>query len=167
MMIRIGVLSDTHLGDTGQAAAFLHAVAARHFAGVDMILHAGDVVAPALLAVFSPCPVYGVRGNMDPAAPDLPHKRILTAGGVRIGLIHGWGPSEGLVQRVCQAFHDIPLDCLVFGHSHAPLCQKRESGLLLFNPGSATDRRRMPYESVGMLEVKDGRVRGEIIPLDR
>lgn len=163
-MIRIGVISDTHLADSGESLAFLQDLAGRHFAGVDMILHAGDIVAPAALAAFSPCPVYGVRGNMDPAAPDLPHKRMLAVAGVRIGLIHGWGPPDGLIERVRGEFRDIPLDCLVFGHSHVPLC-RRDGSLLLLNPGSATDRRGMPYESVGLLEVEDGVIEGRIVPL--
>ena len=162
--MRIGVLSDTHLADSGESLAFLRDLAGRQFAGVDMILHAGDIVAPGMLAAFSPCPVYGVRGNMDPPAADLPHKRVLAVAGIRIGLIHGWGPPDGLIERVRGEFHDTPVDCLVFGHSHAPLC-RREGSLLLFNPGSATDRRGVPYESVGLLEVRDGVIEGRIVPL--
>ena len=48
-MVRIGVLSDTHLPDTGDALIFLQELAARHFADVDLILHAGDIVAPDVL----------------------------------------------------------------------------------------------------------------------
>ena len=73
-------------------------------------------------------------------------------------------PAEGLAERVRREFAGTPLDCLVFGHSHVPLCQWHD-GLLLFNPGSATDRRGMPYESVGLLEVEDGKVHGRIISL--
>lgn len=163
-MVRIGVISDTHLGDTGKAAAFLHGLAVRYFSGAAMILHAGDVVAPNVLAAFAPVPVYGVRGNMDPATPGFPHKRIVTVAGMCIGLIHGWGPGEGLVERVCGEFRDVWLDCLVFGHSHEPLC-RHEDGVLLFNPGSATDRRRANVESVGVLEIDSGTIRGRIIPL--
>ena len=164
-MMRIGVLSDTHLPDSAKAAALLGQIAETHFQQVEMILHAGDVVAPNLLAAFATCPVYGVRGNMDPAAPGFPHKRVLQAGGATLGLIHGWGAREGLVERVRAEFADIPLDCLIFGHSHVPVCHQ-EGRLLLFNPGSATDRRGMPYASVGMLEIADGKVHGRIIPLD-
>jgi putative phosphoesterase len=163
-MIRIGILSDTHLPGTTDAAAFLRQVVEQHFQRVEMILHAGDIVAPAVLAALAPCPVFGVRGNMDAAAPELPHRRVIHVGGVNIGLIHGWGFPEGLAERVRGEFADTALDCLVFGHSHEPVC-RREGDLLLFNPGSATDRRTMPGESVGMLEVDGGRVSGRIIPL--
>ena len=164
-MIRIGVLADTHLPDNREATSFLQSLAARHFGGTAMILHAGDVVAPGVLEALAPCPVYGVRGNMDPVTPGFPHKRVLKIDGVRIGLIHGWGPPAGLAERVRAAFADTSLDCLVFGHSHVPLCQ-REGALLLFNPGSATDRRGQPSTSVGMLEVENGAVQGRIIWLD-
>jgi uncharacterized protein len=163
-MVRIGVLSDTHLPDSGEAFAFLQELAARHFADVELILHAGDLVAPALLTAFAPCPVYGVRGNMDPAAPELPLKRIVPVAGLQLGLIHGWGPPAGLLDRIRREFADTPLDCLVFGHSHEPLC-RREGGLLLFNPGSATDRRDQPGCSVGLLEIEGGAIRGRIIML--
>jgi hypothetical protein len=163
-MIRIGVLSDTHLPDAGESFAFLQELANRHFAGVELILHAGDIVAPAVLTAFAPCPVYGVRGNMDPADPELPLKRIVTVAGLRIGLIHGWGPPAGLLGRIRREFAATPLDCLVFGHSHVPLC-RREGGMLLFNPGSATDRRDQPWCSVGLLEIVGGAIRGRIVML--
>jgi hypothetical protein len=164
-MVRIGVLSDTHLPDSAEAGAFLQELAARHFAGVELILHAGDIIACGVLAAFAPCPVYGVRGNMDAADPELPYKRVLHVAGLRIGLIHGWGPPAGLLHRVRREFADTPLDCLVFGHSHEPLCQQ-EAGLLLFNPGSATDRRDQPVCSVGLLEIEGGAIRGRIIALE-
>lgn len=164
-MVRVGVMSDTHLADSGEALAFLRDLGEHCFAGVDLILHAGDLVVPGILAAFAPCPVLAVRGNMDPADCDLPPRRVVELAGVRIGLIHGWGPPAGLIERVRGEFRDERLDCLVFGHSHEPLCRK-ENGLLLFNPGSATDRRRMPFESVGLLEVEAGRVNGRIIMLN-
>ena len=128
-----------------------------------MILHAGDIIDPGLLSVFAPVPVHAVRGNMDPATADTPPLRVISVAGVHIGLIHGWGAPDGIVARISREFAGIALDCLVFGHTHEPCC-RRQNGLLLFNPGSATDRRRMPYESVGILEIEDGRVKGRIIP---
>ena len=163
-MQRIGVLADTHLPDTGEAYAFLHDLAARHFAAVDLVLHAGDIVAPAILTALAPTPVYAVRGNMDPAAPDLPLKRVVQVADLRIGLMHGWGPPAGLVERLRQEFVDIPLACLVFGHSHVPLCRHAD-GMLLFNPGSVSDRRGRSSCSVGLLEVDGGSIRGRIILL--
>ena len=68
-MLRIGVLSDTHLYNSGNGMAFLQDLAARRFAGTDLILHAGDVGDPDILAAFTDAPVHAVRGNTDPADP--------------------------------------------------------------------------------------------------
>jgi len=165
MTIRIGVIADTHLTDRPEDRRFLAGLATRHFHDAALILHAGDIVAPELLTVFLPTPVYAVCGNMDPATTETPQKRVVTVDGVRIGLIHGWGAPAGIVERILPEFSATPLDCLVFGHTHAPCCERRDE-LLLFNPGSATDRRRMVWESVGILEVEAGRIHGRIIPLD-
>lgn len=165
-MIRIGVISDTHLTDTAESSALLQCIAADCFRDVEMVIHAGDVVDPAVLTIFTPCPVYGVRGNMDPSSANLPYKRILQVEGVRIGVIHGWGSADRLVERIFREFAETPVDCLVFGHSHTPMC-RHEDGVLLFNPGSATDRRGMPWESVGILEVSHGTVNGRILRLGR
>lgn len=163
-MFRIGVLSDTHFPATGEALAFIAELDNTHFARVDLILHAGDIVAPEILQGFTHCPVMAVRGNMDPAVADLPVRRVFEIGSKRIGLMHGWGPAYDLEQRLRHEFREAELDVLVFGHSHRPVCRWQED-LLLFNPGSAADRRQMAYHSVGILEIGD-RVRGEIIPLD-
>lgn len=163
-VIRIGVLADTHLPDSVEAHDFLQDIVASCMAPVDLILHAGDLVAPELLSSFDRCPVHAVRGNMDPASPGIPFKKTLVVGGFTIGLIHGWGPPEGLEQRVLAEFDQVKLDCLVYGHSHVAACHRRD-GLLFFNPGSATDRRSMAFHSVGLLEVGT-HLSGTIIPLD-
>ncbi len=48
---------------------------------------------------------------------------------------------------------------VVFGHSHIPLHQRGEDGLVLFNPGSPTDRRRQPRGTMGLLDIEAGRLR--------
>ncbi|MDH3999578.1 MAG: metallophosphatase family protein [Desulfuromonadales bacterium] len=163
-MVKIGVLSDTHLPDSGEAMAFLAALAQHCFADVDMIIHAGDVVAPEILAAFGDIPVHAVRGNMDPAVSDIPVRKIVGVKGFRIGMIHGWGTAKGLEKRLLAEFASDRIDCLVFGHSHSPICEVKD-GVLLFNPGSATDRRSAPSHTVGILEI-DSEIRGRIVSLD-
>jgi len=162
--IRIGVISDTHLPDSADAQAFLVDLIENILEPVDMILHAGDLVAPDLLAAFAGYPFHAVRGNMDPAAPGVPMKKVINVGGFTIGLIHGWGPPEGIEERILTEFSATSLDCLVYGHSHRPACHRRE-GILFFNPGSATDRRLTEFHSVGLLEIGDD-IRGTIIRID-
>lgn len=156
------MLSDTHAVASSDLSAYLEGLCDRHFAGIDIILHAGDIVDPALLHIFAPRQVYAVRGNIDP--PGHPQKRIVIVGGMRIGLIHGWGPPSGLEARVLAEFHREEIDCLIYGHSHQPVCYRRD-GLLLFNPGSPTDRRAAPYHSIGLLTIDGINLRGEIIPV--
>jgi putative phosphoesterase len=92
-----------------------------------------------------------------------PGKRVFPAGRFRIGLVHGWGPPDGIEERLALAFRDDPVDCLVYGHTHRPANHLR-NGVLFFNPGSAgggfTARR-----TVGILEITD-RIAGSIIELE-
>ena len=162
--LRIAILSDTHLADTDDAHDFLLNLIENVLAPVDMILHAGDLVAPELLDVFAGYPMHAVRGNMDPAIAGVPYKKVISVGGYTIGLIHGWGPPDGIEERALAEFSTVSLDCLVYGHSHQPACHRRD-GILFFNPGSATDKRNMPSHSVGLLELGSD-LNGTIIRLD-
>ena len=159
--VRIGVLSDTHLtlGDARLPA--LLARCQQYFAGTELILHAGDVVDPQLLPLL-PRPVLAVRGNLDP--PEFTERRIVPLAGKRIGLIHGWGAKYDLEERILRAFAGEQVDCIVYGHSHQPVCHV-VNGILLFNPGSPTDRRNAPFPSLGLLTI-GAEIAGEIIALD-
>lgn len=159
--ILVGILSDTHTLIHERGAAYLAELGKRYFADAEVILHAGDLVDPEILTLFAPKPVYAVRGNLDP--PGLPFKRVLELGGKRIGLIHGWGALPDLEERVMREFEGESLDCLVYGHSHFPVCHQVD-GLWLFNPGSPIDRRSAPFHSIGLLEL-DHEIRGTIIPV--
>jgi len=163
MFMKIGVLSDTHMRQPLQYADFFERLLAGPFADVAMILHAGDLVDDDLVCCFGNCPVHAVRGNMDTASSRLPAKRVVGAGRFSIGLCHGWGPPEGLERRVLNAFSNQAIDCLVYGHSHAPVCRELD-GVLLLNPGSAVNPRGWPHPTVGLLEVGEG-LSGRIIPL--
>lgn len=158
--MKIGVLSDTHIPSRARS---LPAIIFEAFADAAMILHAGDVAClDVLTELESLAPVYAVRGNIDPPElySRLPPSRTIEAEGVTIGLIHGDGRSGRTEERALKAFPDA--DCVVFGHSHTPLCERR-GGILLFNPGSPTDRRMQPRHSFGILTVHAGQITGEII----
>ena len=92
----------------------------------------------------------------------LPIKREVVVGHCRVGIVHILGDSHNRVRVARQEFPNARV--VVFGHSHIP-CNEEYDGQLLFNPGSATDRRRQPRCSIGLLYVDDEkrRVRGEII----
>lgn len=159
--MKIGILSDTHLRKVTRELRDLYA---RHLSDVDVILHAGDFVSPAIISFLSQKDFYGVWGNMDP--PEirsmLPEIMRLDLGGYRIGLIHGWGAPEGIEDRVRGAFFD--RDVIVYGHSHRAANHMR-GGVLFFNPGSACGYTSAGFHSVGILTIDDG-IRGEIIDID-
>jgi len=163
-MKKIAVLSDTHLSSAYSAIPYLQQVRNDYFPDADCLLHAGDIIGIDPLLAFEDLPFYVVRGNMDPPDALLPAKRVVELFGFRIGLIHGWGAPEGIEQRALGEFHGERLDALVYGHSHYPVCHSRE-GILIFNPGSLTDRRRAPWCSLGILEL-DGDIRGRHIRVD-
>lgn len=157
--MKIGVLSDSHVPRRGAA---LPPEIWTSFAGVDLILHAGDLVEEkVLLDLKALAPVEAVAGNMD--GPDLRYqlnrKKILFLGGKRIGLIHGDGGVAADQAR--QAFAQDPVDCIVFGHSHQAM-NRREGGVLMFNPGSCTDPRGGEKPSIGFLYIDEQGIRGEI-----
>ncbi len=127
------------------------------------VLHAGDVVHPAVLeALRERAPVHAVLGNNDHALrAHLPETLELDLAGVRVAMIHDSGVAAGRgrrMQRRVPAAHVV-----VFGHSHDPLIEQTD-GPLLVNPGSPTQRRRQPVQTVAMLELADGRVeRAELV----
>jgi putative phosphoesterase len=96
-------------------------------------------------------------------ASKLPARTLLRAGRWSIGLTHGHlGAGRTTPQRARAAFDRV--DAVVFGHSHQPLCERLD-GVLLFNPGSAVDRRASPTCSCGRLRISEDGLEGEIIRL--
>jgi putative phosphoesterase len=132
MPMRIGAISDTHDNLAAMAAAL------RHFekAGVEVILHAGDYVAPFALTrlLQARMPVHGVFGNCDgeraglaklmPELADGP--RHLELGGTKICLVH---IEKRLTPEDIEA-----ADIVVCGHTHEPKVERQE-GRLMVNPG--------------------------------
>jgi len=163
----IAVISDTHM-PRGRRRLPLE-----RLRGADLILHAGDFVTESVLDELEAVgpPVAGVYGNMDEAAlrARLPELRVVAAGGVRIGMVHDAGPARGRLERLRRRFPDA--DAVVFGHSHVPLHEER-GGFQIFNPGSATDRRRQPRHTMGLARVEkravrfEGAVRFDLVDLE-
>ena len=76
---RVGVVSDTHVPEFHPA---LHRAIFRRLAGVDVILHAGDITEQSTLDTLSRiAPVVAVRGNHDEL--DLPYQRVVDCGAVQ------------------------------------------------------------------------------------
>lgn len=154
--MRIGVVSDTHMNGK---TAYLPQALREGLQGVDQILHAGDWTSPAVAELLERiAPVDGVAGNND--GPDIIERfgwsKLVRAGDILIGIVHGDGYGKTTEQRAYEAFAGEPVDVILFGHSHVPYLERR-GGVLLFNPGSPTDKRRQPRYSYGILEIGAGK----------
>lgn len=149
------VLADTHLRTD---LSKLPPEVWDHAAAADVILHAGDVVTADLLdALRSHAPVHAVLGNNDhDLAGTLPTQLDLELDGVRIGMIHDSGPRQGRPARLLRRFPEAQV--VVFGHSHEPVNEEAPTGQLLFNPGSAVQRRRQPTRTLGLLTLEAAQI---------
>lgn len=147
----LGVVSDTH--------GLLRPEALAALAGVDEILHAGDIGDPAVLEGLRALgPVTAVRGNVDGGAwaRGLPSSVVLERRGLRLLLLHD---RNQLAPEAACAY-----DVVIAGHSHRALAEVRE-GVLHFNPGGAGPRRfRLPV-TLGRLRVTARSVEPEIVTL--
>ena len=152
--MKVAVLSDTHSPRFWKGCP---PAVARHLAGADLILHAGDVcTAEVLDELATYAPVGAVLGNND--GPDVaawgaPETLELELDGLAVAMVHNSGPADGRVPRMRRRFPGA--DVVVFGHSHIPM-DRSEDGLRIFNPGSPTDKRRQPYGTLGELTITDG-----------
>jgi putative phosphoesterase len=173
--LKIAVVSDTH--------GFFDPRLKELLAGVDSILHGGDVGSQDVLAEFQQIAlVRAVRGNVDSAGLHLPLSLTLQFEGVQVELKHvlevpqseleHWadGALLGRVQpERLEAFLEAFADktrVVVFGHSHKP-CLVTLRHILFFNPGSAGPKRFSLPRSYGLLEIYPRGVRGSIMSLER
>lgn len=148
----VGVISDTH--------GLIREDALRKLAGVDVIIHAGDVGKPAVLdALRRIAPVYAVRGNVDSGAwaEVLPATAVIEVGGARLFVLHSIADLR--IEPAVQGF-----SAVISGHSHKAH-QEVRNGVLYLNPGSAGPQRfRLPL-TVARMAVDGAFVRAEIVPL--
>jgi hypothetical protein len=140
----IGVLSDTH--------GLLRPEAAAALAGVDLLIHAGDVGDAETLAglrALGP-PLHVVRGNVDRGrwALELPEKLVVEAGSHSLYVLHDRAQLD-LDARAAG------FDAVIYGHSHRPEI-RRERGVLYLNPGSCGPRRFSLPVSIAMLDAAPG-----------
>ncbi len=168
---RIGVISDTHIR---RLPINLPERLYQIFEDVDMILHAGDIQHQEVLYELSAfAPVYAVAGNCDgwDIAHALGRKRIIDVKGFKIGIVHGSARGDNAWISAYSEFDPLldlkrpKLDCLIYGHTHAPYLNE-VNGMKIMNPGSPTEKRSQPHYTVGMIEIMDGRLETSIIQLD-
>jgi len=133
----------------------------RALAGVDLILHAGDVGGAAVLEALSAiAPVEAVYGNVDdPADPALARERVVELGRVTIHVSHGHELGRPTPELALARYAG---DVLVFGHTHRAVVVRRGKRLVV-NPGAAGPKRFDLQPSVAVLTIANGAADVEII----
>jgi putative phosphoesterase len=148
----IGVISDTH--------GPLSASAKSALLGVDLILHAGDIMDDGVLSSLGEmAPVVAVRGNMDGygAPRGLDRTAVAEIAGIAIYLLHD---LAGLDLDPKGA----GIAAVVHGHTHRADISWRD-GVLYLNPGSAAEPRGRHPASIARITMVNGTLSPEIVPL--
>jgi putative phosphoesterase len=156
--MKIGIISDTH--------GLLRAQVFELFAGVEHVIHAGDVGNGDILTELEAiAPVTAVWGNVDgfELRGRVPEVARIELGGVRIAVLHGMQLGSPTPERAAAAHPDAGL--VVFGHSHRPII-RQVGTVLAVNPGSAGPRRFKDPVTVALAELVDGRVTARLVDLD-
>ncbi len=153
--MKIGVISDTHDYFDPQIPAL--------FAGVEHILHAGDIGLPwIILQLEEIAPVTAVLGNNDEGLSYNETETIQLAG--RKFLIHHIVDVNRLSKSAERQIKREKPDVVVFGHSHRPFNQVIH-GRLFFNPGYAGKPRFNDPRSLAILHCEEREIRAEFFPL--
>ena len=162
------MVADTHVGEW---VAELPDAVLDALAGVDLILHAGDITDLAVLdRLATVAPVVAVQGDHDRAAGIiLPRARVVDVAGYRIGLTHGRRPRPvelagaiasmvvgravliGFRPALRRRFRDV--DAIVFGHLHLPII-RWDGGILYFSPGALHNAERAPGFAAGGVSAR-------------
>lgn len=161
--LTIGVIADTHIYPNSRRQVPDQVIDLFQRARIDVVIHLGDVNTRSVLEDLAHiAPLIAVHGNNDDDELSiiLPETTRFTVGRHRFGVVHGHG-GRSARQVAIQTFSG-KVDCVLFGHSHQPLIEQA-GDLVLFNPGSATDRRWHEHFGIGILTVTDERIEPELI----
>ena len=144
----VGVISDTH--------GLLRSEALEILAGVDLIVHAGDIGSPHVCgALRELAPVFAIRGNVDRGiwADEFSATEIVEVEDLLFYVVHDLGQLD--LDPAATGFRVV-----IYGHSHDPKVAE-ERGVVYLNPGSAGPRRlRLPI-SMARMVVGDAKDKGD------
>ena len=152
----VGLISDTH----GLVRPDVHTA----LAGVELILHAGDVGGEEILDELQLiAPVRAVRGNTDPLDDQrMPASIETEIDGIRVHVSHGHEVGSPTPAKLLERYD---ADVIVYGHTHKHLIANVGSRWVV-NPGAAGPRRFDLLPTVAKMVVHEGRVAVEIIDLE-
>lgn len=153
--MKIGLISDTH--------GYLDPCVAKVFAGVDHILHAGDIGPDLIIAQLGAiAPVTAVLGNND-CSSCFPLTQVVTLGGRKF-LVHHIVTPNALRDELRERVNREQPHVLVFGHTHKPF-NEVIGGVHFLNPGYAGKPRFNQARSVALLECSAKGIRPRFIEL--
>jgi uncharacterized protein len=154
--MKLGLISDTH--------NYLDPQVPKIFAGVDHILHAGDVGLPIIIMELEQiAPVTAVFGNTD-VGLTLRETELVTLGGKKFLVHHIVTPGLGS-PRIDQRLRTESPDVVMFGHTHKPYAQQVDQ-TLFFNPGYAGKQRFDLPRTVALMELNGSEITYRFVPLD-
>ena len=143
-VIIVGVVADTH--------GLVRPELVAYFAGVDRIIHAGDVGSPAVIETLRDiAAIDAVKGNVDKAAwaAALPDEIVIALDGKRLSVLHD-------LKSAARDQRSTAVDVVISGHSHQASEQWRD-GVLYLNPGSAGPRRfKLPVTAAKLFVSTQG-----------
>lgn len=148
----LGIISDTH--------GLMRSEAINALEGVEMIIHAGDIGTPDVLAALRAiAPVVAVRGNNDKGewAHALPESEVVEVGDIALYVLHDVKALD--LDPVAAGFQAV-----ISGHSHQPAIANRQ-GVLFLNPGSAGPRRFKLPISVARLIIHGDTLDAQLVEL--
>lgn len=161
----LGVLSDTH--------GYFHPALPEVFAGVDLLLHAGDVGDPAILdGLEAVAPVKAVFGNVDGrhVRRRCPEAERFEAEGLAFWMTHIAGRPGRWQRGMGKKLAADPPGVFVCGHSHILQIERVEAlgGMLFLNPGAAGRQGLHQEKTCVRLTVEAGRATSaDVVHLDR
>lgn len=159
--MRLGIIADTH----GQ----LRAAVLDAFAGVDHILHAGDLGNLGVLAELEAlAPVTAVYGNVDgfDIRSRVPEVAKVELDGFAVVVTHGDQFGHPTPEKLAAAYPDAEI--IVYGHTHQPVLRLVNQTVTVMNPGAAGPARFDFEPSVGIMELEPGiPPRARLVPLPR
>lgn len=158
--MRIGLITDTH---QPMGAQELYPEIHEAFAGVDLIMHGGDIVLPKVLDWLEAiAPVVAARGNNDIGFDDprMEDVQRLEFDGLRVAMVHDMEPEDQPIEVLRDRYLDgVDADVMVTGDTHFERMDFRD-GVLQINSGSPTLPHHWSYRlgTVGLLEIEGGAV---------
>src|SRR5208282_758353 len=153
--MKIGVISDTH--------GWLDPKISGLFAGVEHILHAGDIGSDGIIAgLEAVAPVTAVLGNTD-TSPNFRLTEVITLAGRKFLVHHIVNPRAPTGELRLRIARERP-DAVVFGHTHKVFSETID-GVLYLNPGYAGKPKFGAERSVAVLHCTGREIRVDFLPL--